>query len=64
MEYDRPDTRAGHVETVLVLCFGVAAVGYGLARLTNVISYTLPGFVYLLAGALLMLGGVSLVWRR
>jgi len=64
MEYDRPDTATGHLETALVLCFGVAAVGYGLARLTDVISYTLPGPVYLLAGVLLMLWGISLVWRR
>jgi len=58
------DARTVSVETILVLCLGVAAVGYGVAQLTNTISYTLPGLVYLLAGALLVLWGVSLAWRR
>jgi hypothetical protein len=64
MAYSGSDTRVGHVETILVLCFSVAAIGYGVALWTNVVSYTLPGFVYLLAGALLALWGISLVRRR
>jgi len=64
MDSDGTGAGIGLVETILVLCLGVAAIGYGVAQLTNVISYTLPGFVYVLAGVLLALWGVSLVWRR
>jgi sulfite exporter TauE/SafE len=58
------DSRVGRVETVLVLCLGIGAVGYGVGRSMDLVSDTLPGVVYLLAGALLMLWGISLVWRE
>jgi hypothetical protein len=61
---DGSNSGVDRVETVLVLCLGVAAVGYGVARVTDLVSYTLPPLVYLLAGALLMLWGISLLWRR
>jgi hypothetical protein len=64
MESDDSETRAGRVETVLVLCLGIGAMGYGVGRSTDLVSYTLPGVVYLLAGALLALWGVSLARRR
>jgi len=64
MESGDFETRVGRVETSLVLCLGLGAVGYGVGRSTDTISYTLPAFVYLLAGALLMLWGILLVWRR
>lgn len=63
MAHDTSETGVGRLESALVLCLGLAAVGYGLARSLDLLSYSLPGPVSLLAGALLAVWGGSL-YRR
>jgi hypothetical protein len=63
MTHDASETSVGRLESALVLCLGLAAVGYGVARSVGLLSDSLPGPVYVLAGALLAGWGLSIYLR-
>ncbi|SDR30980.1 hypothetical protein SAMN04489842_3190 [Natronobacterium texcoconense] len=63
--YGPHDSSTGHsrIESVLLLCLGLVLVGYGVGRLTDTIAYSIPGVVYLVGGAGLLIWGLSLQYR-
>ncbi|MFC6826712.1 hypothetical protein [Halopelagius fulvigenes] len=54
----------GRATAVAQLCFGLALVGYGAAQWTNLVTATLPAVVSLAGGAVLLILGVTLLYRR
>ncbi|AFZ72824.1 hypothetical protein SAMN05443661_11415 [Natronobacterium gregoryi] len=50
-------TEHSRIEGVLLLCLGLALVGYGVGQRTDTIEYSVPGVVSLVGGTTLLVWG-------